>query len=103
MKTVLLIVLVAVCAAAATALVLRPGNVAASTATTYRLKRGDFARIPALGWTCNLSRLPGSRESAFFCTSDSKPIASVWFAAHRVFVSTGRPPARFKNGYVFNY
>ena len=103
MKTVLLVLLVAVGSAGATALVLRPDVGAASPAATYRLKRGDFVQIPSLGWTCNVSRLPGSRAPAFFCTSDRKPIADVWFAAHRVFVSTGHRPSRFKNGYSFAY
>lgn len=76
----------------------------ASTANaTYSLRHGNYARIPALGWTCRVWTLPNSRKPGFFCTTDAKPVVGMWISRHRVFVNTRTSPKRFHGGFVFRY
>lgn len=103
------VLLTAAAASLLTAVVLQVDSGSASTARNYTLRRGDFVEIPALHWTCTVSRYrPISRYPVLDCNKDV-PISStidpnVWVSRNNVFVqNTGSRPVRRDRGYVFRY
>lgn len=91
-------------AGSATALALGNSGGVRANPVIYRLARGDSARIPSLGWTCIVAKTPQSGSgTALLCSTDRKPIRSVWISQNRVFVSVGHRPAPTARGYAFHY
>jgi hypothetical protein len=97
---------VAVAVGAASAiLALQTSSGTAAGSATYLIKRGDFARIPSVGWTCMVAPIPqgGGSHPALLCTTDRKPVRSLWISTTRVFIDTGHAPMHVRKGYLYKY
>jgi hypothetical protein len=80
------------------------GDGRAAASRVVRLADGDAASVPTLMWTCLVANAPQSAsQPALLCTSDRKPIRSIWVSKSRIFVDTGSAPSSSGKGYVFRY
>ena len=104
-RTLLAIATTALLASSVTYFATLPDRATASSTLTYRVHAGDYVAIPALDWTCALTRMPAV---VFSCSTNDKPISEVTLGSKQIAVfartKTGNSPVRdARNGYLFPY
>jgi hypothetical protein len=89
-RTFLTIAVTALLASGMTYLATRPTRAAAAPATTYHVRVGDYVAIPALDWTCALTR--SAAGALFSCSTNDKPISDVAVEPHKIAVHAVSKP-----------